>query len=152
MSGCRGGWGLPVHTLWLCSKHSQPALSQEGADRGLVPCLRVWWGNIMKTTKRNVPSRHVIVYCFIEIFSDSVKPHTNMEKARNPSPMKVLEQCWLLLGIILKPNLTILWVLTPDTRALCFLLHISKAWTLLKYSIFILGFFSDVWMLINICW
>lgn len=63
----------------------------------------------MKKTKRNVPSRHV-VYCFVEICSqNTVKLCTNVEKGYNSLPLKVLEQCWLRLSIILNPNLTILW-------------------------------------------
>lgn len=139
MSGCRGGWGLPVHTLWLRSKHAQPALSQGGADRGLVPCLRARWGKFMKKNKEERARQTCcLLFCW-NMFSDSntVKLHTNVEKGYNSFPRKVLEQCWLLLSIILNPNLTILGDFSTIYTGFVF----PAAWTLLEYFTIICGFY-----------
>lgn len=73
------------------------------------------------------------------MFSDSntVKLRTNVEKGYNSFPRKVLEQCWLLLSIILNPNLTILWDFSTIYTGFVF----PAAWTLLEYFTIIWGFY-----------
>lgn len=98
----------------------------------------------MKKTKRNVPSRHV-VYCFVEIRSqNTVKLRTNVEKGYNSFNLKVLEQCWLLLSIILNPNLSFLWDFSTIYTGFVLPAAYFKSMNTVKIFHYYLGFFLAV--------
>lgn len=86
------------------------------------------------------------------MFSDSnnIRLCTNVEKGYNPFPMKVLEQCWLLLSIILNQNLAILWDFSTIYTSFVFPAVYFKSMNTVRIFHYYFGvFFLAVLMLIN---
>lgn len=121
------GWGLRIHTPWFCNKHWQRARSQEGAARGLVPCLRAHLGKFMKKQRGTCPaetSLFIVSYSlkYVLRFQDNTLKLLH-KHGENLQSFFQEERCPLLLAAlsdILKPNSTILWDFGTRHRSFVF--------------------------------
>lgn len=123
MSGCRGRLRFTNSHFVVLQWTLAMNMFSGGSSQGFSALLKGTLRKVHGKTRRNMPSRQVFVYCFvfIEICSQLPGQHpqaSNMVKTYGPFSRKVLEQCWLLLSDVLKPNSTILCDF--GTRHCCF--------------------------------